>query len=423
MGMTMAEKIMARTSGRASVRAGDYVTCEADTLMCHEAFAACAGPLQMMGLKELHDPDRVVVVIDHNFPAPTARAAAGHRALRGLCEAYGVQNYLGPAGICHQVLPERGFIRPGTLVLGTDSHSTTYGAFGAAGAGIGLTEMTYVLALGSLWMQVPPTIRFDLVGQAGPALMSKDIMLAIAGRFTPEVAQYQAVEFHGPVAQRMTMSSRWTMSSMGVEIGAKFAFFPADDVTLAYLRDRVPGGVEAFAPDPDATYAAHHEVDISSLEPQVACPHDVGNVKPVTAVAGTKVDQVFLGSCTNARMEDFEVAARILSGRRVHPNVRMICTPASQQVMLDATRAGYVETLLEAGAVFTPSGCGACPGGHMGVIGPGEVCMSSTNRNFQGRMGSADGFVYLGSPATVAATAVAGAIADPREFWRGSSII
>jgi homoaconitase/3-isopropylmalate dehydratase large subunit len=221
----------------------------------------------------------------------------------------------------------------------------------------------------------------------------------------------------------MTMSSRWTMSNMGVEIGAKFAMFPADEVTLAYLKDRVPAPIAAFGPDPDAEYAAIHEVDISGLEPQVACPHDVGNVKPVSAVAGTKVDQVFLGSCTNARMEDFEVASAILKGRRIHPRLRMIVTPASHQVMIDATKAGHVETLLEAGAVITPSGCGACPGGHMGVIGPGEVCMSSTNRNFQGRMGSPDGFVYLGSPATVAATAIAGEIADPREFWQGTTLI
>ena len=422
MGMTMAEKILARASKAKSVAAGEYVTATVDRIMAHEAFGACARTLLQLGITQLFDPDRVVVILDHYFPAPTPAAAGIHRLVRQAAERFGIRHFLGHAGICHQVLSEQGYILPGHLVLGTDSHSTTYGAFGAGGTGIGLTEMSYVLATGQLWMQVPPTIRFDLVGERGAGLMSKDIVLHIAGAFGTEVAQYRAIEFAGPVASRMSIASRMTMSNMGVELGAKFAFFAADEQTLAYLRERADERLALFGPDPDATYAAVHEVDVSDLEPQVACPHNPGNVKPVSQVGDVRVDQAFLGSCTNGRLEDLAVAAQILKGRKVNPRTRLLITPASQQVYLEATAAGYTETLLEAGAYITPPGCGACPGGHMGVLGAGEVCISSTNRNFRGRMGSPEADVYLGSPATVAAAAVAGRIADPREFWTETSL-
>jgi len=422
MGMTMAEKILARASKAKSVAAGEYVTATVDRIMAHEAFGACARTLLQLGITQLFDPDRVVVILDHYFPAPTPAAAGIHRLVRQAAERFGIRHFLGHAGICHQVLSEQGYILPGHLVLGTDSHSTTYGAFGAGGTGIGLTEMSYVLATGQLWMQVPPTIRFDLVGERGAGLMSKDIVLHIAGAFGTEVAQYRAIEFAGPVASRMSIASRMTMSNMGVELGAKFAFFAADEQTLAYLRERTDERLALFGPDPDATYAAVHEVDVSDLEPQVACPHNPGNVKPVSQVGDVRVDQAFLGSCTNGRLEDLAVAAQILKGRKVNPRTRLLITPASQQVYLEATAAGYTETLLEAGAYITPPGCGACPGGHMGVLGAGEVCISSTNRNFRGRMGSPEADVYLGSPATVAAAAVAGRIADPREFWTETSL-
>jgi 3-isopropylmalate/(R)-2-methylmalate dehydratase large subunit len=422
MGMTMAEKVLARASGQDAVSPGEYVTAVVDRMMAHEAFAACIGILQSAGASRLHDPDRLVVVTDHWFPAPSAQFARVHAVCRHYAEKFGVRNYLGPAGICHQVLPEQGFIRPGDLVLGTDSHSTTYGALGAAGAGIGLTEMAWVLATGSLWMRVPPTIRFRLMGRPGPALMSKDVILHIAGRFTTEVAQYASVEFAGPVADSMSIASRMTMSNMGVEIGAKFAFFPADAKTVEYLRGRLDGEPPTFGPDPDAHYAADYEIDVSGLDPQVACPDDPGNVRPITAVVGTNVDQFFLGSCTNARLEDLEVAAQILRDRCVAPSSRLVVTPASRQVYLDALRAGHIEALAEAGAIVTASACGACPGSHMGLLGPGEVCLSTTNRNFKGRMGSPEAQVYLASPATVAASAIAGRITDPREMWTGTTL-
>ena len=417
MAMTMAEKVLARTSGRESVGAGEYVTARVDRVMAHEAFTICALNLVRLGIEQVFDPDKILVILDHYFPAPTEQMARGHKIARDLAEKFGIKHFLGHAGICHQVLTERGHVLPGHLVFGTDSHSTTYGAVGAAGNGIGLTEMTYVLATGELWMRVPPTIRFELEGELAPTVMSKDVVLHLAGRFGTEVAAYRSIEYAGPAARAMTVSSRMTMANMGVELGAKFAFFEADEVTREYLAERVEAEVPLFGPDPDAEYEAVHAVGLSDLEPQIACPHNPGNVKPVSEVRGQRVDQAFLGSCTNARLEDFAVAARILEGRQVHPGTRLLVTPASHEVYLEATRAGYTEILLEAGAHITASGCGACPGGHNGLIAGGEVCISATNRNFRGRMGSPDAEVYLGSPASVAAAAVAGEITDPREFW------
>jgi len=422
MGMTMAEKVLSRASGLEDVEAGQYVTAKIDRMMTHEGFGGCAATLKGLGVTELHDPDRVVIIIDHFFPAPTERTAQIHKMIREAAEQLGVKNHLGYAGICHQVMCEKGFVQPGHLILGTDSHTTTYGAFGAASAGIGTTEMSYVLATGELWMQVPPTIRFDLTGNPGPGIMSKDIVLHIAGVYTTDVAQYKAIEFSGPVSEKMSIAGRMTLSNMGVELGAKFAFFEADAKTVAYLKDRASDPVMPFGPDPDAEYESVYSVDVTELAPQVSLPHNPGNAKPVTEVGEIRVEQALLGSCTNGRLEDIAVAADILKGRRVHPKTRMLVTPASHQIMLEATRAGYIETLLEAGAHITPAGCGACPGGHMGLLAAGEACISSTNRNFRGRMGSPESEVYLGSPATVAASAIRGRIVDPRQFWTDNTL-
>jgi 3-isopropylmalate/(R)-2-methylmalate dehydratase large subunit len=416
MRMTMAERVLARASGRSSVHAGEYVTARIDKVMAHEAFVLCVLKLLKLGVERVFDPDRVFVILDHYFPAPTEQMARGHTLARQFVERFGIRHFLGHAGICHQVLTERGHVLPGELVLGTDSHSTTYGAVGAAGAGIGLTEMTYVLATGELWLRVPATVRFVLSGELGHGIASKDVVLHLAGRFGTEVAQYRAIEFAGAVADRMSVASRMTMANMGAELGAKFAFFAADETTCDYLQPLVAGDVLPFGPDAGCEYEAVHDVDVTGLEPQIACPHSPGNVKPVSALRGVRVDQAFLGSCTNARLEDFAVAAGILKGRKVHPQTRLLVTPASQAVYVEATRAGYTEILLEAGAHITAPGCGACPGGHNGVVAAGEVCLSSTNRNFRGRMGSRDAAVYLGSPASVAAAAVAGEIVDPREL-------
>ncbi len=417
----MAERVLARTSGRPVVAAGEFVTASADVLMCHEALTMCGSQLRRVGITRLAHPERVHVVLDHFFPAPTAANARDHTRARDLVERYGITNFHGHAGICHQVLVERGAVTPGQLVLGTDSHSTTYGALGAAGAGIGVTEMSYVLATGELWFQVPSTVRVELTGTGGPGLMAKDLVLAIGGRHGTDVAQYAAIEYHGPRAAAMSIAGRMTMANMGAELGAKFALFPADDMTAAYLGQR---GIDTapFGPEPGAVYDRTITLDTTDLEPQVARPHNPGNVVGISVVAGTPVHQAFLGSCTNARLEDLAVAAEILRGRRVHPRVRLLVTPASQQVFLDAVHAGHVAVLAEAGAHITASGCGACPGGHQGLLGPGERCISSTNRNFLGRMGSQEAEVYLGSPAVVAAAAVAGELIDPRQLWTGTTL-
>ncbi|MFO7965418.1 MAG: aconitase/3-isopropylmalate dehydratase large subunit family protein [Desulfobacterales bacterium] len=416
MHMTMAEKVLARAAGRSSAAAGQFVTVRPDRLMVHEAFAACNWILKSAGVKKLHDPDRVVVILDHYFPAPTASMADVHVMIRRAVEEFGIEAYLGYEGVCHQVMCESGNVMPGLLILGTDSHTTTYGALGAGGTGIGQTEMSYVMATGSLWMMVPPTIRFDLTGRPAFGVMSKDVILYIAGAYGTEAAQYRSVEFSGQAARSMSLSERMTMCNMGVEIGAKFAFFEADEMTAAYVRERTGYSAAPFGPDEGAVYEAVHSVDVGEIPPQVALPHNPGNVGPVVDAGNVSVDQAYLGSCTNGRIEDIAVAARILKGRNVHPKTRLLIAPASKDVMLAAVKLGYAEDLLTAGGHFLPAGCGACPGSHMGLLGKGESCISSTNRNFRGRMGSEDARVYLGSPATVAASAVTGRLTDPREF-------
>ncbi len=337
---TMAERVLARAAGRASVRPGEYLTARVDVAMCHEALVACGRQLEALGIEQVWDPSRVIVVLDHSFPAANERMAASHRVARSLVQRFGIETFLGHAGICHQVLVEQGLVRPGQLVLGTDSHSTTYGAVGAAGAGIGVTEMTYVLATGELWMRVPETIRFELHGHPGPATMAKDLVLHLAGRYGTDVAQYGSIEYTGALAGRISVAGRMTMANMGAELGAKFAFFSADDRTVEFYRGLGGPPPGPFGPDPGAECAAVHRVDVTGLCPQVALPHSPGNVRPVAEVGPVEVDQAYLGSCTNARLEDFAVAAGVLAGRRVHPRTRLIVTPASQAVALAAAPRG-----------------------------------------------------------------------------------
>jgi len=423
MGMTMAEKILARASGRRKVNPGDYVTAKVDQVMSQEAFAEVYGMLKEEGVERIWDPSKIAILLDHYVPAPSVAQAEVHKLIREGVKKYRIEGWHDmQAGICHQIMGEKGHIIPGELVLGTDSHSTTYGAFGAAGAGIGVSEMAYVLATGELWMRVPFTIKFVIKGNLPERVTSKDIILFIAGKYTTAVAQYKAIEFKGPTVERMSIASRMTMANMGVELGAKFAFFEADQKTIDYLHKYVKEGekkrVGIFKADPDARYEQEYEIDVSRLEPQVAFPHDVGNVRPISAVGEVRVDQAFLGSCTNGRFEDLEIAAAILKGKRVHAETRLIVFPASWEIYLEALREGILEILIEAGAVICNPGCGPCLGGHMGLLAAGERCIASSNRNFKGRMGSTEAEVYLGSPATVAASALAGRIVDPRQSKR-----
>lgn len=419
MGMTMAEKILARVSGKQMVNPGEYITAKVDQVMSHEGFADVYGVLKEAGVERAWDPSRIAILIDHWVPAPTVAYAEAHKMVREAVKKFGIRNWYDmKAGICHQIMVEKGHIIPGDLVLGTDSHSTTYGAFGAAGTGIGNSEMAYVIGTGELWLRVPSTIKIVINGTLSERVMSKDIILHIAGEFTTEVAQYKAVEFKGPAVEEMSIAGRMTMANMGIEIGAKFAFFDADqktlDFLLPYMSEERKKQVGLFSADRDAIYEREIELDVSGLEPQVAFPHDVGNVKSISEVGEVKIDQAFLGSCTNGRFEDLEIAAAILKGKRVHPETRLIVFPASWDIYLKALRKGILETLIDAGAVVCNSGCGPCLGGHMGLLASGEKCIASSNRNFKGRMGSNEAEVYLASPATVAASSIAGKIVDPR---------
>jgi homoaconitate hydratase family protein len=416
MGMTMAEKVLARASGKGEVKPGEYVTARVDVAMAHEGAGGVFGIFNSEGIEKVWDPEKIVMLLDHYVPATNVGIAGLHKSIRESVKKFGIKNWYDmKAGICHQVMPEKGHALPGELVLATDSHTTLYGALGAASSGIGVSEMAYVMGTGELWMRVPETIKFVLSGELKPRIMSKDIILSIAGKYTTEVAQYKAVEFVGPLADSMSMSSRMTVSNMGVEIGAKFAFFNADETTLEFLKGRTDKPVAPFKADPDATYVKIYEEDLSDLVPQVAFPHDVGNVRPISEVGEVAVNQAFIGSCTNGRLEDLEMAAGILKGKTVHPDTRLIVFPASSEVYLDAMRSGVLATLIEAGGVICNPGCGPCLGGHMGLLSEGERCIASSNRNFKGRMGSPDSEVYLASPATVAASAIAGKIVDPRD--------
>jgi len=418
MGMTMAEKILTRASGRDSVCAGEFVTADLDIVMGHDrSFWAAYGAMIENGVVKVFDPEKIVVIVDHAVPAPIILAATAHKQIREWVKTQQIRHFYDcGVGICHQVLPEFGHALPGRLIVGGDSHTTTYGALAAASCGIGISDLAYSLARGKLWFMVPETIRFNLAGKLPPGVSAKDIILKIAGIHTAEVAQYRAVEFTGPAAGALSIDARMTISNMGVEIGAKFAFFEADEKTVAWLKPRTDAPVEPFGPDPDAQYAETFNLDVSSLEPQIACPHNVDNVKSVSDVGDVVVNQAFIGSCTNARVEDLARAAAILKGRKVHPDTRLLVIPASRDILQKSMENGSIQTLLEAGAMMGTTNCGPCGGGHMGVLAPGETAVSSTNRNFKGRMGSPESFVYLGSPETVAASAIEGKIADPRKY-------
>jgi 3-isopropylmalate/(R)-2-methylmalate dehydratase large subunit len=418
MGKTMAEKILARASGVRETSAGDLVIAKLARLMSHESFRHVTKVLRDAGIDRVWDPSRIILVLDHAVPAPDEASAAAHALIRAEAERLKIETFYDVrGGICHQVMVEKGHVAPGELICGTDSHSTMYGALGAAGTGIGVTEAAWVCATGELWFTVPETIRYVLKGKLRPGVSSKDIMLSVAGKFTVEAAQYRSMEWHGEGASALSVESRMVMSNMAIEVGAKFGFFAPDEKTFEYLDAHgVPrGSYEALLPDPDATYVETHEIDLDALVPQVALPHSPDNVVPLSEVKGRKIHQAILGSCTNARIEDLRVAAKYLRGKQVAKHVRMYVSPASVDVYRQAMREGLLEDFLAAGALVLNPGCGACFGKHLGLLAANEVCVSSTNRNFQGRMGSPQAEVILASPLTVAASAVAGVLAEGDE--------
>jgi homoaconitate hydratase family protein len=396
LGKTLSEKVLGRKAGK-DVQAGEVVTVSPDYVLSHDNSAAIIKEFRKLGVAKVRAPEKIVIVLDHIVPAADEKYAQNHKSIR-------------------EFLPEQGFALPGLVIVGSDSHTPSYGALGAFAAGIGRTETACTWATGEIWLRVPETLRIDLSGRLKPGVFAKDLSLKLIGDHGAEKANYKAVEYAGPAAASFGVGSRLTLANMSAEMGAKNGYFAPDEKALKWLEGRARGPFTPVASDPDAGYESVLAYDLDALEPQVACPHTVDNVRPVAAVAGKRVHQVLIGTCTNGRLEDLEAAAAIFKGRRVHPSVRVLVVPASWEVYREALRTGALATLVDAGAVVLNSGCGPCLGAHEGLLAAGEVCLSTSNRNFQGRMGHRDSEIYLASPATAAATAVAGVITDPREF-------
>ncbi|MHC1570424.1 MAG: 3-isopropylmalate dehydratase large subunit [Methermicoccaceae archaeon] len=411
MGRTISEKILGRAAGR-EVEAGEFVECAVDMAMAHDGTSVIAlKVLSEMGVDKVWDPTKIAIPFDHIVPANCERTARLHRMVREWVRTQGIPHFFDVGeGICHQLLPEKGLVRPGMLVVGADSHTCTYGALGAFATGLGATDIADVFARGITWLRVPETIRVEVNGALPDGVMAKDVVLSIVGTLGADGASYRAIEYYGDTISSMPMDGRLTLCNMGVEMGAKASIVPPDAATIEYVGDKSCTPVHS---DEDANFCERHVFDVSHLAPQVAVPHRVDDVHPVEDVAGEPVDQVLIGTCTNGRLSDLEAAATILKGKKV--KVRTIIAPASRQILLEATRKGITTTLLESGATVINPGCGPCLGAHEGVLSEGEVCLSTANRNFKGRMG-AGGLIYLASPLTAAATALRGEITDAREF-------
>ena len=427
MGMTVVEKILARAAGLKSVKAGDVVEPRVDLAMSHENAA-----LVINQFKEIYegtgrearpwDPARIAVIFDHRVPAEGPKTATNQKLIRAFVAKHGIGKFHDirgdRGGICHQILPENGYVRPGYVVVGTDSHTTSHGALGAFSFGIGATEMASVWTLGvALNVEVPPTIKVVVKGTFPKHVGPKDLILYLIGRLTAQGANFRVLEFHGKAIQEMSTSGRLVICNMSVEAGATCGIVPADDETLRYLKEEagVKGRIERVAPDEDAVYERVVEVNVSKLAPQIACPHTVDNVKPIDDVAGKPVQQVVIGSCTNGRLDDLAAAAKLLKGKKVAPGTRMLVFPASGRIFAQALDAGYIHDFLKAGAVVMNAGCGPCLGVHQGALGDDEVALATTNRNFKGRMGNPKSEVYLCSPSVAAASAITGVITDPRK--------
>jgi 3-isopropylmalate/(R)-2-methylmalate dehydratase large subunit len=423
MGQTLAEKILAAHCGMAEVHAGQFVEVDVDIVLSNDITAPIAiRAFEELGAKEVFDRERVVMVADHFVPNKDIASAEQCLAVRKFARALDLPHHYdaGRMGIEHVLLPEQGLVVPGDVVVGADSHTCTYGALGAFATGMGSTDIAVAMATGRIWMRVPETIRIVYHGQLQPWVGGKDLILYTIGQIGVDGARYRAIEFAGPTVAELSMDGRFTMANMAIEAGAKAGLFAADRAALAYVEGRASRPYHAYMADADATYCQVIEIDASQIEPQVAYPFLPENARPVRQAGDVKIDQVVIGSCTNGRLEDLRIAAQVLGSRQVHPDVRCIVIPGSQQVYLDAVREGLVEAFVEAGAVFSTPTCGPCLGGHMGVLAAGERAASTTNRNFRGRMGHPESEVYLVGPAVAAASAVRGWICGPEEVlaWK-----
>lgn len=416
MGETIAEKILSIASGQ-QAKAGDIVKAKIDLVVAHDGLDSVYRILKREGFDKVWDRSKIFFALDHNVPPQNERVAARLKHMREIVKELGIENYYGEnEGIANQIAAEKGFIRPGMLVAGIDSHVVTYGAFCAASTSFGFTEIAFLFAKGEIWFKVPSTIRFELSGDLQEWVMSKDIILHIAGEYGMNIGNYRSIEFSGEGAGSLSMDGRMAISNMSIELGAKFGLFEADETTIRYLNEVEVKDVQPFKADSDAQYESVFPVDLCRLEPQVALPHTVDNVRPISQCEELPVDQAFIGTCSNGRLEDLRIAAEIVQGKRVDRFTRFLVIPASWKVYLQAMNEGIIETLIKAGAIIANVGCGPCMGLHTGILAAGERCISTSNRNFRGRMGSYEAEIFLASPATVAASAIRGRITDPRNL-------
>jgi 3-isopropylmalate/(R)-2-methylmalate dehydratase large subunit len=416
MGKTLAEKILSDHS-RSNLKAGDFAVCNVDFTFGQDGTSS----IIIDRIKEL-GADRLkthfCMVIDHSAPSPNEGTSRVHKKMRDFARELNIPLYDVGCGVCHQVIPESGDILPGDLVLGADSHTCTYGALGALASGVGSTDLAITLAAGKNWFRVPETIKIIIKGKVPKGVYAKDIILYIIGDLKSDGATYKSIEFSGPVIDKLSMDARFTMTNMVVEMGAKCGFMPVDKKTTDWLISRKPKNkkIKSIFPDKDAKYCLIKEYDISKIEPQVSQPHTVDNTAPISKVKGKGIDEAFLGTCTNARLEDFKICAKILKGREINPGVKFIVAPSSREIFQQALNLGIAEIFIKAGAVIVTPGCGPCVGTHNGIPADAETVISTANRNFKGRMGNPDASIYLASPATVTASAIEGKIADPRTY-------
>ena len=417
MKKTIAEKILSKHAGK-DLRAGDFAICKVDFTFGQDGTSSIIiDRIKDLGVKNLKT--KFCMVIDHSAPSPSEGVSGVHQKMRDFSKVFKIKIFDIGCGICHQVIPESGSVFPGDLVIGADSHTCTYGAVGAFSTGVGSTDLAITLSTGANWFKVPATIKIVIKGKLSKGVYAKDIILHIIGKLKADGATYKAVEFSGPVINNMGMDGRFTICNMLVEMGAKAGFMPVDKKTLAWFKSKVAGKkrIEQIAADNGANYESVYEFDVSRLKPLVSIPHSVDNVADAASLKKVRINEAFLGTCTNGRIDDFKVAAKVLNKRKVHSNVRLIIAPSSREVYLEAIRLGLVEIFIKAGAIILAPGCGPCVGTHNGVPADGEVVISTANRNFKGRMGNPAAFIYLASPATVAASAVKGYIADPRNYF------
>ena len=411
------EKILAKAAGKNKVLTGEIVNCQIDLAGINDLYLQTIRSFYEMGGKKVHDPRKLVVFLDHYAPASTIMQADNQKQFREFCWDQGIDLLMDiDQGVCHQVLADKGLVYPGMVLVVTDSHTTTHGAFGAFGTGVGATDLATIMITGELWFRVPEIIKIHLTGQLPKGVFAKDIILKVIGDLGADYGVYKAFEFTGPVLQKLSISERMTLCNMTTELGAKTSYIQPDDITMEFMKDKVTHPFEIFNTDPGYQYAAEHTFDISGLTPQIAAPFSVDNVYSVSELAGRPIHQAFLGTCTGGRVEDLAIAAKILQGKTINPHTRLVVVPASKAVLQEAIAQGYLQTLLEAGATFVTPGCAACLGTHQGMLAAGESCITSSSRNFPGRMGHSKAEIYVASPAAVAAAALEGKIVDPTKY-------